>query len=185
MVRFVTRDPTESGGIQAHKTQDAIMKGMVIRMKAKKIAENSTTKKPRHTWGIALRTGLLGVVTASVLLLGVSCTRNGGEDGTVADSNVGSVTSDVTDKDTSKNTEAQSDMGSEKDTEARTNAASEQSSGTATMPGTTPGTGEAGSSGMTEQQTSPMTTTPGTTTPGTTVPGTTAPGNAKSRVGKG
>lgn len=168
------------------------MKGMVIRMKAKKIAENSIAGKPavRHTWGVSLRAGLLGMVAASVLFLGVACTRNGMEDGTVADSNVGSVTSDATDQDTTKTTESQSDRGTEKVTEARTNAATEYQSGTVIVPGTMPGTGEAITPGVTERETSPVTTTPGTTVPGTTAPGTTvpettAPGNARSRGGKG
>lgn len=100
-------------------------------------------------WRVTLRTGLLGVIAASLLLLGVACTGNGGEDGTVADSNVGSVTSDATEKNTDKSTE--------KVTEARTEMRTEQHSGTVTTPGTTV----------------PGTTVPGTTVPGTTVPGTT------------
>ena len=73
------------------------MKGMVIRMNAKKNGKH-TEKKPRRIWGIALRTGLLGIIAASLLLFGVACTDNGAEDGTVADSNVGSVTSTPTEQ---------------------------------------------------------------------------------------
>ncbi len=155
------------------------MKGMVIRMNAKKNGKY-TEAKPRSTWGISLRTGLLGMMAVSILLVGVACTRNGAEDGTVADSNVGSVTSSNTEKTTDKVTE----KDSEKNTEARTTAASEADSGMATTPGTgssgttTPGTGvpgtmpgtEAATSGATEHSTSGMTTTPGT---------------AKGRNGKG
>ncbi len=149
------------------------MKGMVIRMNAKKNGKY-TEAKPHRVWGVSLRTGLLGMMAVSVLLLGVSCTRNGMENGTVADSNVGSVTSSTTEKATEKATE----KSTEKATEARTTAASEANSGTVTTPGTSvpgtmPGT-EANTSAMTEH------TTSGMTTPGTGVPGT-----AKDRNGKG
>ncbi len=96
-------------------------------MKATKYGKN-TAAKQRRVWGVSLRTGLLGIMTASVLFLGVACTGNGTEDGTVADSNVGSVTSSTTEKNT------------EKATEKQTEKATEQGSilpGT-TAPGTTP-----------------------------------------------
>ena len=143
-------------------------------MKAKKNG-NSAAKKAHHVWGISLRTGLLGIIAASVLLLGVSCTRNGGEDGTVADSNVGSVTSSATEKDTKKDTEAMSEPVTERRTDARTDAPTEPGSGMVTTPGTMPGTGEVNTSSITEHQTSATTVVPGTMTPGT----------AKGRNGKG
>lgn len=152
------------------------MKGMVIRMNAKKNGKY-TEAKPRSAWGISLRTGLLGMMAVSILLVGVACTRNGAEDGTVADSNVGSVTSSNTEKTTDKVTE----KDTEKATEARTNAVSEPGSGATTMPGTSipgtmPGTDPVVSG---EGESSPV-TTPGTTTPGT------MPGTAKNaRGGKG
>jgi len=119
-------------------------------MKAIKNGNNTATKK-RRVWGISLRTGLLGIMTASVLLLGVACTRNDKEDGTVADSNVGSVTSSTTEKNTEKNTE--------KSTEKMTEKVTEQESilpGT-TAPGTTP-----------VPQTTDNAETSASTTPGTT-----------------
>ena len=115
-------------------------------MKATKNGNNTATKK-RRVWGISLRTGLLGLMTASVLLLGVACTRNDKEDGTVADSNVGSVTSSTTEKNT------------EKSTEKMTEKVTEQESilpGT-TAPGTTP-----------VPQTTDNAETSASTTPGTT-----------------
>lgn len=115
-------------------------------MKAIKNGNNTATKK-RRVWGISLRTGLLGIMTASVLLLGVACTRNDKEDGTVADSNVGSVTSSTTEKNT------------EKSTEKMTEKVTEQESilpGT-TAPGTTP-----------VPQTTDNAETSASTTPGTT-----------------
>ena len=82
-------------------------------MKATKHGKTTATGH-RRVWGVSLRTGLLGIVTASVMLLGVACTKNGMENGTVADSNVGSVTSAATEKHTEKVTE----MPTEKATEA-------------------------------------------------------------------
>lgn len=115
-------------------------------MKAIKNGNNTATKK-RRVWGISLRTGLLGIMTASVLLLGVACTRNDKEDGTVADSNVGSVTSSTTEKNT------------EKSTEKMTEKVTEQES---ILPGTTaPGT-------MPVPQTTDNAETSASTTPGTT-----------------
>ena len=153
------------------------MKGMVIRMNAKDHGKN-TEKKPHRVWGISFRTGLLGIMAASILLLGVACTRNGAEDGTVQDSNVGSVTSDATEKATHKETDMVSEKVTEKMTEARTHAASEPGTGAVTvpgtMPGTMPGTGEIPTPAVTEHQTS-----------GVTVPGTGTPGTAKGRNGKG
>ena len=135
------------------------MKGMVIRMNAKKNGKH-TEKKPRRIWGIALRTGLLGIIAASLLLFGVACTDNGAEDGTVADSNVGSVTSTPTEQSTGKDSE----RVTERQTEARTEMRTEANTVATTIPGTTPGTGAI---------TSPETDGTGAiTTPGTTVPGT-------------
>ncbi|MBQ7316940.1 MAG: hypothetical protein IJW90_07465 [Clostridia bacterium] len=115
-------------------------------MKAIKNGNNTATKK-RRVWGISLRTGLLGIMTASVLLLGVACTRNDKEDGTVADSNVGSVTSSTTEKNT------------EKSTEKMTEEVTEQES---ILPGTTaPGT-------MPVPPTTDNAETSASTTPGTT-----------------
>lgn len=115
-------------------------------MKATKSGNNTATKK-RRVWGISLRTGLLGLMTASVLLLGVACTRNGKEDGTVADSNVGSVTSSTTEKNT------------EKSTEKMTEKVTEQES---ILPGITP-PGTTPVPQMTDNAETSAVTTPGTT----------------------
>ena len=152
------------------------MKGMVIRMNARKNGKN-VGQKPRRVWGMTLRTGLLGIMAVSVLCLGVACTRNNMEDGTVADSNVGSVTSDAS---TEKHTDKVTDRVTEKVTEAKTTT-TEPGSSVVTTPGTTPGTmpgTDADTSKVTEHQTSATTTVPGT---GTGTPGTAA----KSRGGKG
>ena len=154
------------------------MKGMVIRMNASK-KNRSGERRPGRAWGITLRMGVLGIVAASLLLFGVSCTRNGDMDGdgTVADSNVGSVTSDATEKNTSKDTEKMTEAR----TEARTDGHSEQSSGMVTTPGTTvPGTTVPGTTPGTDV-TSPAETTEHGTSAVTTVPGT----GAKGRYGKG
>jgi len=133
------------------------MKGMVIRMNANKKSTHSA-QKPHRRWLIFWNTGLLCAMAVSLLVSCASCT--GGpekNDGTVADSNVGSVTSSPTDKATEKRTE----KVTEKVTEMPT--AGEQQSGTATMPGigTMPGT-EAES--RVETSTSAATTAPGTGT---------------------
>ncbi len=132
-------------------------------MKAIKRGKYTATRQ-RRVWGISLRTGLLGIMTASVLLLGVACTRNDMEDGTVADSNVGSVTSSTTEKNTEKQTEKVTEMP----TEAAT--------GTGTvLPGTTaPGTTPV-----------PQETDRAETSAVTTVPGTAARFRGYARGGKG
>ena len=154
------------------------MKGMVIRMNASKTKRNGG-KGFRQTWGMTLRVGILSMVATSILLFGVSCTRNGDMDGdgTVVDSSVGSVTSAVTEKNTAKDTE----KATEARTEARTENNSEHGSGMVTTPGTTvPGTTVPGTTPGTDA-TSPAETNEHGTTAVTTVPGTAA----KGRYGKG
>ena len=153
------------------------MKGMVIRMNAKKIGKH-TEKKSRHFLRIALRTGVLSIMAASLLLFGVACT-DGVEDGTVADSNVGSVTSTPT---TGKESERVTEKQTEAKTEANTVATTVPGTtvpGT-TVPGTTPGTGTVTSP---ETGRNDVTTTPGTTTPGTN--SDTAPNRGGMVRGKG
>lgn len=154
------------------------MKGMVIRMNASRSNHNGKERAR------LLRTGILGVVAVSLLLFGVSCTRNGDMDGdgTVVDSNVGSVTSDATEKHTDKDTETM--------TEARTESHSEHGSSTVTTPGTSvPGTTVPGTMvpGTTPNPdaTIPAETTEHGTSAVTTVPGTTPDTGARSRYGKG
>lgn len=159
------------------------MKGMVIRMNAKKNGKH-TEKKPRRTWGIALRTGLLGIMAASLMLFGVACTGDGAEDGTVADSNVGSVTSTPTERETGKDSERVTERQTEARTEMRTEAGTVASTvpGT-TVPGTTPGTGITTSPETEGRETTGMTTTPGTTTPGTNTD--TTPNRNRSGIVRG
>ena len=66
-------------------------------------------RKEKHLFhlGYGCRIGLAGLLASLLLLMGVSCTRNGMDgDGTVVDSNVGSVTSAVTEKHTTAGTVA-------------------------------------------------------------------------------